>query len=80
MARYSTETKLSPERVIEKARAYFGTEMGLDTTDDNPCCITFEGGGGFVSVTVNAGEKKTAVELETREWDYQVKQFMREIG
>jgi hypothetical protein len=54
--------------------------MGLDTTGDNPCCITFEGGGGFVSVAASTGEKKTAVELETREWDYQVKQFMREIG
>lgn len=80
MARYSMETKLSPEQVIEKARAYFGAEMGLAVTDDNPCCATFEGGGGFVSVAASAGEKKTAVELETREWDYPVKQFMRKIG
>ena len=80
MARYSTETKLSPEQVIKKARAYFGTEMGLEAAEDNPCCVTFGGGGGFVTVTASAGEKKTAVELETREWDYQVKQFMQEIG
>jgi hypothetical protein len=49
-------------------------------TEQNPCCFSFAGGGGYVSVTVSAGEKKTTVELETREWDYQVQQFMREIG
>jgi hypothetical protein len=27
-----------------------------------------------------AGGKEATVDLETREWDYHVKQFMRQIG
>jgi hypothetical protein len=81
MALYSVETKLSPEDAIERARAYFGEGgLGLELTERNPCCVYFEGGGGHVLVTGIMGEKKTTVELETREWDYHVKRFMREIG
>jgi hypothetical protein len=80
MAHYSVETKLSPEEAIEKATTYFGGGgLGLDAVEQNPCCISFEGGGGYVTVTATEGEKRTTIELETREWDYQVKQFMREI-
>jgi hypothetical protein len=81
MPRYGVETKLSAEEVIEKAKVYFGEGgLGLETTERNPCCVSFEGGGGHVTVTASEGEKKTSVELETREWDYHVKRFMREIG
>jgi hypothetical protein len=83
MARYSVETKLSPEKAIKKATAYFGEGgLGLEIVEQDPCCAYFEGGGGHVSVTVGTveGKKKTTVVLETREWDYQVRQFMREIG
>lgn len=80
MARYSVETKLSPEEATKKAAAFFGEEgLGLEMTERNPCCLYFEGGGGHVLVTAYTGEKKTTVELETREWDYPVRQFMREI-
>ena len=36
-------------------------------------------GGGHVFVTANEGPK-TEVDIETRGWDYQVKQFMGRIG
>lgn len=82
MARYSVETKLSPEEATERARAYFGEGgLGLDATEEAECCVTFEGGGGYVTVTASPGdEKRTEVELATREWDYHVKTFMRQIG
>jgi hypothetical protein len=81
MARYGVETKLSPEEAIRKAVAYFGEGgLGLDATEEETCCAFFEGGGGHVRVTAASGEKTTVVELETREWDYDVKQFMRQIG
>lgn len=81
MARYSVETKLSTEEAIKKATAFFGEGgLGLEMTERNPCCLYFEGSGGHVMVTTYTGEKKTTVELETREWDYPVRQFMREIG
>ncbi|NIO72563.1 MAG: hypothetical protein GTN71_26970 [Anaerolineae bacterium] len=83
MARYSVKTKLSPEDAIKKAKAYFGEGgLGLEMSEQNPCCVYFEGGGGHVTVTVGAveGKKETTATLETREWDYQVKRFMREIA
>jgi len=80
MPRYGVETKIKPEEVITRAKEYFGKGgLGLSATDRNPCCVYFEGGGGHVSVTASEGEQKTQVELETREWDYQVKHFMGEI-
>lgn len=81
MGRYSVETKLSPEEATEKAVAYFGAGgLGLEVTDQSPCCVHFKGGGGHVVVTACLEEKRSVVELETREWDYHVKRFMREIG
>jgi hypothetical protein len=81
MARYSVQTKWSPEEAVQKATAYFGAGgLGLEVVEQNPCCVSFQGAGGHVFVTAVAGKKKTTVELETREWDYHVKRFMREIA
>ena len=81
MARYSVETKLSTEQAIQKAVAFFGEGgLGLDVTEQGGCCAHFVGGGGHVRVTVAAGDPRTTVELETREWDYDVKQFMHNIS
>ena len=80
MALYSVTTEKAPETVIEEAKGYFGEEgLGLNVTVENACCLTLEGGGGHVSVTASAGERKTEVELETREWDYHVKKFMSRV-
>jgi uncharacterized protein (AIM24 family) len=80
MTAYSVETKLSSEEAIEAAVTYFGEGgLGLRAEEQGPCCAYFEGGGGFVRVTVSEGEKRTTVDLETREWNYQVKRFMQEI-
>jgi len=81
MARYSVETKLGAEEAIEKATAYFGEGgLGLAVVQQGPCCVSFEGGGGHVYVTAVTGEKMTTLDLETREWDYHVKRFMREVA
>jgi hypothetical protein len=44
-------------------------------TEETPQCLTFEGGGGFVMVTLCSEEEQTRVDLVTQEWDYQVKRF-----
>ncbi len=81
MARYGVDSKLSPEEVIEKAKAYFGEGgLGLEVTERNPCCVYFAGGGGHVTVTATEGEEKTQVDVETREWDYHVKRFIGEVA
>ena len=80
MASYYVETKLSPEKAVEKAATYFGKDgVGLEIMEQGSCCARFEGGGGHVLVTVSGGAR-TRVDLETREWDYDVRQFMRRIA
>lgn len=79
--RYEVTTKLSPQAAITRAKDYFGLQgVGLDIIDEHDTCVSFVGGGGHVSVVACAGEKKTTLELETREWDYPVRQFMNEVS
>jgi len=81
MGRYGVKTKLSPEHVIEKAKVYFGQKgTGLTIVDAGACCISFEGGGGFVEITVTQEDDQTDVDLTTREWMFDVQQFMGIIG
>ena len=80
MALYSVKTKLSTEDVMAKANAFFSGQWGLEVREPEPCCVSFFGGGGHVAVRVSNEGKQTEVELETREWDRQVQQFMHEIA
>ena len=74
--RYGTETKLSTSEVLDKSAEYFGEGgLGLEVTSRDECCISLTGGGGHVTVTVMEGDK-TSVDVETLEWDYQVKKFL----
>jgi hypothetical protein len=80
MARYGVVTKKSAEEIIQKAVDFFGKDgVGLEVTARSRCCAQFEGGGGYVSVAVGEGGK-TEIELVTCEWDYDVKQFMRQLA
>ncbi|OGO17894.1 MAG: hypothetical protein A2Z14_14175 [Chloroflexi bacterium RBG_16_48_8] len=80
MGHYMVTTKLSPEKAIEKAVAYFGEKgLGLEITGRGDNCVSFTGGGGHIDIITCSG-KKTEVELETREWDHQVRDFMNKIG
>lgn len=75
-----TKTKLSPEDAIKRAVDFFGPSgYGLEVKNQTPDHAIFEGGGGGVEVTACAEEKRTSVELFSREWDYQVKEFIRNI-
>jgi hypothetical protein len=79
--RYEVSTKLSPPDALARAKDYFGPQgVGLEVVDEHDTCVTFLGGGGHVSVIACLGEKKTTLELETREWDYAVRQFMQEVS
>ena len=81
MARYTKESKLEPEAVLRKAEEFFGAGgLGLQVIERNECCLSFEGSGGHVTVTAARCEPdKTEVDIETREWDYQVKEFMGKL-
>ena len=66
------------ENLIRKAKSFFGSGgIGLDISSEGNCCITFTGGGGYVTVTVKEDQaEKSRIEVETREWDYQAKKFL----
>jgi len=42
--------------------------------------MTFTGGGGYVTASFSRDQEATRVELETREWEEQAKQFAREVS
>lgn len=81
MARYSGETRRSPEQVLERALAFFGPAgLGLTVEGQNGCCLRLTGGGGEVLVQVGTAESgRTSVILETREWDYQAVRFLKTL-
>jgi hypothetical protein len=78
--RYEVTTSLTPEEVIEDALNYFGPgSTGLEVTSQTSQGVVFQGGGGHVAIQVQPGAT-TTVDIETREWDYPVRQFMARIG
>lgn len=81
MARYSKDTRKSPEQVLERALAFFGPGgLGLTVEEQGDCCLRLTGGGGYVLVQIGQGESgRTSVILETREWDNQVMRFLERL-
>ena len=80
MLKIETKTKLSPGEAIKRAVEFFGPDgYGLQVKEQSPECAYFEGGGGGVEVTACNEGKGSSVELLSREWDFQVKEFIRKI-
>jgi len=74
------KTALPPTKVLEELKRSFGKGgLGLAVKEENPQCITFEGGGGYITANLCEEKGKTRVELVTQEWDYQVKQFASKL-
>ena len=77
--RYQVTTPLTPGEALEQALADFGPGgLGLQLTSQTNLNVVFQGGGGYIAVTAQPGAE-TTLELETREWDYGVKQFMARV-
>ena len=76
MLNLEVRTKLSQEEVIQQSKKFFGKGgLGLEIAEETPQCLTFEGGGGYVTATLCSEGDKTRINLVTQEWDYQVKKF-----
>jgi hypothetical protein len=76
MLNLEVRTRLSQEETSQQLKKFFGKGgMGLEITEETPQCLTFEGGGGYVTASLCPDEGKTRVTLVTQEWDYQVKKF-----
>jgi hypothetical protein len=80
MIRITKQTGLAPEEVIDRASKYFGKDgQGLQEKERNPCCLSFEGGGGYLSIAIYDEEKYRMVEIESREFEYQAKRFLETL-
>jgi len=80
MLRMATKTRLSPEDAIKHAVEFFGPDgYGLRIREQSPEFACFEGAGGEVEVFACAEEKGSSLELVSREWDYQVEEFVRKL-
>jgi hypothetical protein len=78
MARYGKKTNLSSSEVIEKAVIFFRDARGLKIVEKSQELVCFENAIGHVTITV-CENGQTDVELETREFDYDVREFMRKL-
>ena len=77
MINLEAKTGLTPEQVASSLKKFFGEGgLGLELTEESPQCLTFEGGGGYVTANFCRDEGKTRITLATQEWDYQVKEFV----
>ena len=80
MMKIVTKTKLSPQEAVRQAVEFFGPAgQGLEIKRHEPECAYLEGGGGGVEITACTEGKQTSLEIDSREWDYQVGEFIRKL-
>ena len=80
MLRIGKFTEESPQEVLAKANAFFGPGgSGLNIIPRGENVLQFTGGGGFVLVRAKPKEGGTDIDIQTREWDYDVKKFLNEF-
>ena len=70
---------LKPEEITKRLKEYFRRDLGLELTEEKPGCLTFEGGGGFVTASLHEEKQKTKVEIVTRQWDQKVREFVSHL-
>ena len=81
MLRMTSKTRLRPEEVVRRAVDFFGPGgYGLEIKEQAPACVYFEGTGGGVEVSACTDEEGTSLEIVSREWDNQVREFMGKIS
>jgi hypothetical protein len=80
MIRVSKKTKLRPNEVVKRASIFFGKGgEELKETERGACCISFEGAGGYVAVSIVDEEKHRVVDVEAREFEYPAKRFVETL-
>ena len=76
MINLEAKTKLSKKDLVERLKKFFGKGgLGLEACEDTPDCLSFEGGGGYVTANIGTEEEKTRLTLVSQEWEHQVKEF-----
>jgi hypothetical protein len=73
-------TKESPKEVLAKASAFFGPNgVGLNIIPRGENVLEFTGGGGFVRVEAKTTEAGTEIDVQSQEWNYDVKRFLSQL-
>ncbi len=75
---YERKTKKDCKEIFDEANEFFETELGLEGNKEEKC-VSYSGGGGHVKITCCKEDNKSVVEIATREWDRQVKKFLKKI-
>ncbi|RDE17443.1 MAG: hypothetical protein C4K49_02755 [Candidatus Thorarchaeota archaeon] len=74
----SKVTNLAPKEIIDKAVVFFSGKYGLKRLESSEsCCAHFQSDIGFVSLRVVTMGKRNEAILETREYDYQIQEFLK---
>ena len=79
--RYGTETKLTAEEVLDRAREFFGPggDLGLPEARLETGSITFGDQAGFINVQATNADGVTDVTILSREYDYFAERFLRKL-
>lgn len=79
--RYGTETRLTAEELLDRAREFFGCRgsLGLHEVSTRPGTVTFCDQTGFVSVSAANLDRRTEVTILSREYDHWAERFLREL-
>ncbi len=79
--RYGTESKLTAEEVLDRARGYFGPggELGLPETSLETGSVTFGDETGFINVHATNVDGRSDVTILSREYDYWAERFLRQL-
>jgi hypothetical protein len=73
-------TKLTSEKILEQVKSYFNRKYGLELVEETPnCCVVFENNLGFVNAQVVDNGDYREVTLTTREWEYQIQEFLGQL-
>lgn len=76
----SKKVQIPAREIVEMARAYFEDQFGLSLKEHiADCCAEFTGDIGFVTVQVVELPNHSEVVLTTREWEYQIQDFLNHL-
>ena len=80
MLNISTKTKMTPEEAIKKAIAFFGPDgYKLKIVNQTETSASFEGQGGTIDINACQQKGYSSVDFISREWDFQVKEFINTV-
>jgi hypothetical protein len=80
MIRISKKSRMPRDDIIAAATRYFGRGgEGLEETERGPCCVSFSGAGGYVTVMVVEQDNQREVDVESREFEYPAKRFLESV-